>query len=215
MDITYLGHSSFRIKFREAYLVTDPYNPKSVGIKYSKTSSEIVTISHDHEDHNFTDLITDTRKIVDGPGEYEILGISIIGIGVYHDDKKGELRGRNIIYIIEADGLRLVHLGDLGHRLSEDVIDQLGTVDVLMIPVGGFYTIGSSEATDIVRDIEPSITIPMHYKVEGINSEIFGKLDTVDSFLKEIAITIEKVEKLSIKANELGDEQKVVVFERK
>src|SRR3990170_1220611 len=155
MDITYLGHASFKLKGKNATLITDPYG-SYIGIKFPKTSADIVTISHGHEDHANTASISDVKKVIDGPGEYELAGVSIIGISTFHDDKKGAERGRNTIYIIEMDELRVVHLGDLGHKLSEDTIEELGVVDVLMVPVGGVYTIGPTDAGEIVRDIEPA-----------------------------------------------------------
>ena len=215
MDITYLGHSSFRLRGKSLSLVSDPFDSKKVGLKFPKISADLVTVSHAHDDHGFVQAVSDVKKVIDGPGEYEISGVSIIGFGTYHDSKKGVERGKNTIYVIEMDDLRLVHLGDLGHRLTEDVLGELGEVDVLMIPVGGIYTIGPSEAGEVVRDIEPRITIPMHYKISGINQEGFGELATVDDFLREVSLPVERLEKLSIKKNELGEEMKVVVLEKK
>lgn len=215
MDITYLGHSSFRLRGKSATLVTDPFDPKTVGMKYSGVSADIVTISHGHDDHNQSSLVKDVQRVISGPGEYEIKGVSVIGIPSYHDEKKGELRGKNTIYVIEMDGLRTVHLGDLGHTLSEDTLEDLGTVDILLIPVGGEYTIGPTQAAELVSTIEPSITIPMHYHAEGINEEIFGKISKVDNFLKEVGLPTVTADKFSIKKDELQEEQKIVVLEIK
>lgn len=215
MDITYLGHSSFRIRGRKVSLVTDPYDPGMVGMKYPRVNADIVTISHDHKDHNRADLVRDVDRIVDGPGEYEILGVSIIGISTFHDAKKGEQRGRNTIYVIEMDNLRIAHLGDLGQKLSEKKLEEIGTIDVLMLPVGGEYTIGSSEAVVIMQAIEPSVTIPMHYLANGLNKDTFGKLEGVDAFLKEAGVNVEKTPKLSIKKSDLVVEQKIVVLSQK
>jgi len=184
-------------------------------LKFPKISADLVTVSHAHDDHSFVQAVSGVKKIIDGPGEYEIAGVSIIGSRTYHDSKKGVERGKNTIYVIEMDDLRLVHLGDLGHRLSEDMLEELGEVDVLMIPVGGVYTIGPGEAGEIVRDIEPAITIPMHYKTPGLNPDTFGELSSVDEFLKETGLPVERIEKLSIKKSELGEEMKVVVLEKK
>lgn len=215
MEISYLGHSSFRLKGRTANVVTDPYDSKMLGFKFPVVSADIVTLSHNHDDHNQSKLVSDVKKVIDGPGEYEIAGVSIIGISSFHDDKKGEERGKNVIYIFEMDGLRLVHLGDLGHKLSENVLEDFGTVNVLMIPVGGFYTIGPSEAVELVNAIEPSIIIPMHYFSEGMNTEVFGKIAKVDDFLRDVGLTVERVDKLSVKKEELAEEQKVVVLSRR
>lgn len=215
MDITYLGHSSFKLKGKSATLVTDPFDPKMVGIKFPKVKADIVTVSHDHEDHNRHDLIKDVKRVVNGPGEYEISEVSIIGVSTYHDDKKGKLRGKNTIYIIEMDKMRVVHLGDLGHKLKEKMVERLGNVDVLMVPTGGEYTIDSSQAIEVVQSIEPSYVIPMHYKVSGLDKKTFGKLEGPDAFLNEIGLASQEQEKLSVKRSDLGEDQKVVVLKRK
>ena len=212
MEIQYLGHSSFRLKGKTGIVITDPYDPKMVGLKFSPGSADIVTVSHDHKDHNNVDAVKDIKKAITGPGEYEISDISIIGISSYHDDKKGEERGRNTLYIIEMDGVRAVHLGDLGHGLSDKVLEALGDVNLLMIPIGGVYTIGYQKAAEIVRKIEPNITIPMHYLLPGVDKKTFGKLDGPEAFLKEVGLPVENVGKLSIKAGDIGEEQKVVIL---
>ena len=213
MDISYLGHSSFRLKSKDATTVTDPFDPKMVGLKYSGIEADIVTISHLHEDHSRADLVKGTRKIVDGPGEYEIMGVSIIGLSSFHDAKKGAERGPNTIFVFEIEGLRLAHLGDLGHALSQELVEDMGGIDILMIPVGGFYTIGPEEAADVVREIEPKIVIPMHYQLPGLNPETFSKLYGVEAFLKEMGLPVENLPKLSIKKEEPSEGSKVVVLE--
>lgn len=213
MEITYLGHSSFRLKGKSATLITDPYDEKAG--KFPNVSADIVTISHDHHDHNQYDLVKDIKRVVSGPGEYEISEVSIIGLPSYHDEKKGEERGKNTIYVVEMDGIRIVHLGDLGHKLSEKEVEQLGSVDVLLVPVGGVYTIDPESASFVVKSIEPTITIPMHYKRGGMDDKIFGKLSSVDDFLKETGLPAEKMEKLTLKIGDIGEEQKVVILETK
>lgn len=214
MDITYLGHSSFLLKGKTAKVVMDPYD-KEVGLKFPKVSADIVTVSHDHSDHNQADLVSGVKKVIDGPGEYEVQGISIIGIPSFHDEKKGELRGQNTIYVFEVDGLRVVHLGDLGHKLSDKHLEAIGDLDVLMIPVGGVYTIDSAVAAQMVRDIEPKITIPMHFFAPGMNKKIFGEVSGIEPFISEMGLPVENLDKLSIKANTLGEEQKVCVLKKK
>jgi L-ascorbate metabolism protein UlaG (beta-lactamase superfamily) len=215
MDITYLGHSSFRIRARNATIVTDPFDPKQVGLKYPKQSCDIVTVSHDHFDHNHLEVVKDYKKVIKGPGEYEVQGVSIIGIQVYHDEEKGEARGKNTFYIIEADNIRICHLGDLGHKLSDKQLEEIGEIDVLMVPVGGYYTIDESVAGEIMKQIEPKITIPMHYQVSGLDPSKFAQLKSVDDFLAEVGVEAEKSDKLSIKAVDLGEEKKVVVLDIK
>jgi len=215
MEITFLGHSSFKLKGKTGSVVTDPFDPQMVGLKYSGVEGDIVTVSHEHDDHNQVSLVKSVKKVISGPGEYEILGISILGFPSFHDDKEGSVRGKNTIYVFEIDGLRIAHLGDLGHALSEELVEDLGDIDILMVPVGGEYTIGPNEATNVVSAIEPTIVIPMHYQMPGLKSETFSKLTPVDSFLKEVGLTSENLPKLIVKKEELGEDKKVVVLEKK
>lgn len=215
MEITFLGHSSFKLKGKTGSVVTDPFDPQMVGLKYSGVEGDIVTVSHEHDDHNQVSLVRNVKKVISGPGEYEILGISILGFPSFHDDKEGSVRGKNTIYVFEIDGLRIAHLGDLGHALSEELVEDLGDIDILMVPVGGEYTIGPDEATNVVSAIEPTIVIPMHYQMPGLKPETFSKLTPVDSFLKEVGLTSENLPKLIVKKEELGEDKKVVVLEKK
>jgi len=213
MDIKYLGLSSFRISGKTTSIVTDPYDPKMVGLKFPKVSAEIVCVTHDHGDHNQVQLVDDVRKVVNGPGEYEISGVSILGMPSFHDDKRGAERGKNTIYSIEVDKVNICHLGDLGHKLTEKEVEKIGDVDVLMIPVGGEYTINSDQAVELVRSIEPKIILPMHFFADGMNSEVFGKLSKVDEFVNDLGIKVEKDKKLVIKAGQIPEEQFVFLFE--
>lgn len=213
MDIKYLGHSSFRLRGKTASLVTDPFNSKMVGLKYPKVKADIVTVSHDHKDHNSSDFVKGVKKTVSGPGEYEISGVSILGFPTYHDNKKGEKRGKNTVYLIEMDKVRLVHLGDLGHKLSEKLVEQLGDVDVLMVPVGGEFTINYQQAAEIVRTIEPKLVLPMHYLLPNMNKSNFGKLSKVEPFVKEMGLPVRKEKKLTVRGLSLAEEQKVVLLE--
>jgi L-ascorbate metabolism protein UlaG (beta-lactamase superfamily) len=217
MEIVYLGHSSFKIKTKSASIVTDPFDSTSVGLKFSGTEGDIVTISHSHKDHNAPDKITGVKKVLDGPGEYEVMGVSIIGYPSYHDGKKGEERGKNTIFVFEFEGLRIAHLGDLGHSLSDDLVNEMGSIDVLIIPVGGKYTISPKEAVEIVGKIDPYFIIPMHYAVPGLNPQTFEGLTPVEAFLKEIGMTVENLPKFSLKREDIEDNQssKVIVLEKK
>lgn len=217
MDIIYLGHSSFKLRGRTVSLVTDPYDPKTVGFKFPSVEADIVTVSHDHKDHNQSALVKGARKVVSGAGEYEIAGVSIIGISQYHDNEKGEKRGKNIIYIYEMDGLRVCHLGDLGHVLSDEIIGQMGSIDILMVPTGGVYTIGPKEAVEVVSQIDPYFVIPMHYNVKGLNQEGFSKLSPVEDFLSSSGLTVERMQKFIIKKDDIAEDQsaKVVLLEMK
>jgi L-ascorbate metabolism protein UlaG (beta-lactamase superfamily) len=215
MDITFLGHSSFRLKGKTATVVTDPFDPEVVGLKFPRVAADIVTVSHQHEDHNQADLVKGVKRLVSGPGEYEIMGVSIIGIPTFHDEKKGAKRGKNTVYVYEMDGLRLVHLGDLGHKLHEKILEKIGDIDILMVPVGGEYTIGTTEAVEVARAIEPKIVIPMHYQMPGLNPATFAKLSSTKPFLAEIGLLVEKTDKLSVKKENIGEESKVILLEKK
>lgn len=216
MEITYLGHSSFKLKGKTASLITDPYDSAMLGLKFPKVDADIVTISHHHHDHEKTENVSNVRKIIDGPGEYEINEVSIIGLQTFHDNKKGSELGKNTIYVIEMDGVRLLHLGDLGHKLDDDVIKEIGSIDVLFIPVGGAYTIDAKTAVEVYKQIGPSIVIPMHYKPERVDNEILNKLTPIDDFLKESGLRVEKLPKLNVKEGDiLSDEEYAVVLEKK
>jgi L-ascorbate metabolism protein UlaG (beta-lactamase superfamily) len=217
MDITYLGHSSFKIRTKTASIITDPFDPQMVGLKFPANEADIVTISHAHRDHNALEKISGVKKVIEGPGEYEVQGVSIIGYPSFHDTKRGAERGKNIIYVFEADDLRLAHLGDLGHPLSDDLVNQMGSIDILMVPVGGFYTIGLKEATEVTSKIDPYFVLPMHYKVLGMNPQAFDKLEPIEPFLKEIGMTVENLPKFSIKREDILEDQgsKVIVLNTK
>jgi L-ascorbate metabolism protein UlaG (beta-lactamase superfamily) len=217
MEITYLGHSSFKIKTKTATIITDPFDSGMVGLKFGTNEAEIVTISHSHKDHNSIDKITGIKKTVEGPGEYEISGVSIIGYPSFHDSKKGEERGKNTIFVFEVEGLRLVHLGDLGHTISDDLVSEIGSVDVLMIPVGGVFTIGPKEASEIAGKIDPYYILPMHYKDPEMKGTEFAELESKETFLKEIGTVVENLPKLSIKKDDIASDQstKVIVLQSK
>lgn len=219
MEIVYLGHSCFRIKGKKNIIVTDPYEDY-VGFKMPRVSADIVTLSHHHQDHNNVVAVKGTTKrkepfIVDGPGEYEISNVSIFGIASFHDKSGGAKRGENTIYLIVLDGLRLAHLGDLGHKLTEAELEEVNGVDILFIPVGGTYTIDDNEAIEVIGQIEPRIIIPMHYKTADMKPD-FGIEITVDDFLKTIGEETNKTKgKLIISKEKLPEEREIVVLKKK
>ncbi|MEP7166614.1 MAG: MBL fold metallo-hydrolase [Candidatus Woesebacteria bacterium] len=216
MEITYLGHSSFRLKGKQGIVVTDPYD-KSVGFSYPSTTADIVTVSHGHADHSNSGAVkpTPTREkpfLIHAAGEYEISGISVFGYPAFHDDDSGKERGRNIVYTIIIDGVTIAHLGDLGHTLSDSFIEKLGTVDVLLCPVGGKFTIDSKAAVDIIQEIEPSYVIPMHYKTEAHDPKGFGELQTLADFEKEFGVTVEPVKSLTVVAGSMPEQTTLVAL---
>ena len=180
MRITWYGHACFKLSSDSGLsVITDPFD-ESVGYDLPGEKADIVTVSHQHFDHNHVEAGGGRPEIVSQAGEFSIKGISIKGVQSYHDDQGGSKRGLNIIYVIEMDGIRVCHCGDLGHSLTQEQIDRMGEVDVLLIPVGGTYTIDAETAAGIVRKIEPSIAVPMHYKTDKIDFPIDG----VDKFLE-------------------------------
>jgi len=212
MEIKYLGHASFLIKTKTAKIVTDPYD-SSIGLKFPKVEAEIVTLSHHHYDHDRANLVGGNFIVFDMPGEYERLGVKISGFLTYHDKNKGKERGENILFKIESEGIALLHCGDLGDVPDDDFLEEVGDIDVLLVPVGGFYTIGPDEAVELIKKIEPSIVIPMHFNHPKLKQENFGKLFSLDDFLKKMGVQPQApLPKLSIKKDELRDEMKVVVL---
>ena len=183
MDINWLGHSCFRIRGKQAAIITDPF-PPDIGYTLGKPTADIVTVSHQHHSHAYDKGIGDNPKVITGPGEYEIKGVLIIGIATFHDGDGGKVRGKNTVYLIELDGITVCHLGDLGHVLTTEQVEEVDDVDVLLLPVGGGSTINASTAAEVIRQIEPKVVIPMHYKTPVIKRE----LAPVDSFMKEMGI---------------------------
>ena len=212
MEIIYLGHSAFKLKGKQKNVVTDPYDEK-VGKFPKDIEADIVTVSHNHFDHNAVTKVKGDPFVINGPGEYEVGGVSVVGVATFHDDQNGALRGKNTVYVIEIDGLRIAHLGDLGHKLSDDNLEEMGAIDVVLIPVGGYYTIDAKVAKEVVGQIDPWVVVPMHYHTEGMGvDEIVG----VEEFLKEMGKTgITAIPKLVISADKLPEEMQVVVLEKK
>lgn len=212
MEITFLGHSSFRLRGKTATLVTDPFESKMIGLKFPKVSADIVTISHDHNDHNQADLVSGSPFVISGPGEYEVKGVSVYGLATFHDEQGGAERGKNTVYVINIDGMKLAHLGDLGHELSEGQLEELADIDILMIPVGGVYTIDAKRAAQVAGQIDARIVIPMHYKLPGLTLGLAG----VNEFLKEMgADEVRSQPKLFLTRDKLPEEQAVMVLEKR
>lgn len=209
MDITPLGHSSFRIKGKSTTLVTDPFDSTFVGLKFPKhIAADIVTVSHTHKDHNAVGQIEGNPFIVEGPGEYEIKGVGVVGLPTHHNVEKTE---PNTVYHIVMDEMNIVHLGDLGRMLSSSEVDELDGVDILFVPVGGKHTIDAQTAAKIVAEIEPSIIIPMHYDRPGL---AIDGLAPVSTFLKEMGQEVVTAQpKLSIAKGKLPEQKQIIVLE--
>ena len=206
MEIRWLGQSCFEIKNKVLAVVTDPYSEK-IGFKLPKLKANIVTVSHDHYDHDNVDAIEGVSAekkpfIVNNPGGYEVQGVLIEGISTFHDAQEGKERGLNTVYDIKMDGINICHLGDLGTDLKEEQIEMLDGVDILFIPVGGKYTIDAEHAVKIINKIEPRIIIPMHYSIPGLKEEIDG----IDKFTKELGMDAETLDILKLEKKDLPQE---------
>lgn len=192
MTITWYGHSCFRLENKDISLLVDPFSSE-IGLRPPKIKDTVVLVSHQHYDHNNIEEMPSESFLIKGPGEYEVKGVFVKGIHSFHDKSQGVERGLNTIYVIRMEDIILVHLGDFGEgKLSEEQVEKIGDADILMIPIGGVYTINYKEATEVIYQVEPKIIIPMHYKVQGLKLDIDGP----EKFLKEISLTPEKVEKL-------------------
>ncbi len=216
MIIQYYGHSCFKITTKPAgrgkddvAVFFDPFD-KSVGLRPPQGQADLVLVSHNHADHNNVEALKGEPYVIDIPGEYSAKGANIIGIASYHDDKNGAERGENTIYVLEAEDLRICHLGDLGSDLSEKQLEKINGIDILMIPIGGGnYTIDGKKAVDIIKKIEPKIIIPMHYKIKGSTVDI----DDEKKFCNEIGnCPKEKVSKINIKKKDLEEKDMEVVL---
>ena len=233
MQIIWHGQSCFQIisnlgKGNNINIVIDPFS-EDIGLRLPKLEADILLVTHKHQDHNNTKAISGAPFLIDGPGEYEAKGVFIQGIPSFmipaerdemkkrtqfsspHDENLGKERGESTIYTIETEGLRLCHLGDFGQKeLSSEQLDKIGEIDILLIPVGGVYTISAKEAVRVMSQIEPSIVIPMHYQLPKLKL----KLDGLDAFLKAAGVKkVEALANLSIKKKDiLSEEAKIIVL---
>lgn len=207
MEITWYGRACFRLKGRDATVITDPC-PPSTGFVAGKHDVDILTMSHDHADHTYTRSIT-ARLTLRRPGEYESSAVLVNGVRTFHDGSRGSERGENVVFSFEIDGVHIAHLGDLGHLLTEEQLSELGPVDVLLVPAGGVYVLPPTEAAEVVSQVSPKIVIPMHYQVDGGSTD----LQPVDTFLHEMAVEPIRQPKAQITHSSLPDETQVVLLE--
>jgi L-ascorbate metabolism protein UlaG (beta-lactamase superfamily) len=210
-EIIWLGHACFRLKSKDATLITDPYD-KSLGLGSPGQRADIVTISHDHPHHNAVATVKGEPVVINGPGEYEIRGVFITGVWSFADDTGGKERGRNNVFLFQLDDLVVCHLGSLGHTLNSQQLEAIGDVDVLLVPVGGNVSLSAGRASEVISQIEPKVVVPMHYSTgrESLAS------DNLDKFTKEMGLKdLTTQDKLSLKASELGEGMQVVVLEAK
>ena len=215
MKITWYGQSFFKIltkKRKEASvkIIIDPFDEK-IGLRIPTLKADILLVTHHHHDHNNIKIIKGNPFLISGPGEFEVKKVFIQGAPAFHDKSEGKERGKITIYTIGAEGIQVCHLGDLGQKeLSPEQLEQIGDVDILMIPVGGVYTISAKEATKIISQLEPKIVIPMHYKIPRLKI----KLEELQKFLKVMGIkTPETTKQFSIRKKNLPVEgMKIIIL---
>lgn len=210
MEITWYGQTCFRMSERGlASVVTDPHPPE-VGLVFSRPRAHIVTVSYDDPHCRYTSGVRGPFKLLDGPGEYEVGDVFVTGITTFADDKRGAVRGLNTVFTFHFDGLTVCHLGRLGHVPTQSQVEDVGTVDVLLAPVGGGGSLGPAQASEVISLFEPSLVIPMHYKVPGLRVQ----LGTLDRFLKEMGLEkVDSQEILRVSRTSLSEETQVIVLE--
>jgi L-ascorbate metabolism protein UlaG (beta-lactamase superfamily) len=181
MRITWHGHSCFEVK-DGVTVVTDPHDGKSIGVKPPVVRADIVLISHEHFDHNCARIVRGDFKCVRESGRRNEKGVDILGIPAFHDDSTGTKRGKVNIFRFVLDGVVFCHLGDLGHMLSPEIIEELLPIDVLFIPVGGVFTIDGRQARELITILKPKVAVPMHFRIGGLSMSIH----TINDFLEEL-----------------------------
>ena len=209
-EIRWFGHNCFRIRAREAIVLMDPVGKKT-GYSPSKQTADIVTVSHKDPESSNVQMVKPEYALIDGPGEYELHDVFISGRRSYHDKVKGAERGYNTIFELDIDGLRIVHLGDLGHPLDDDSVEALSNIDILFAPAGGGggTTLSSSEVAEAVGNISPKMVIPMQYRTDKGDKN----LEEVEAFCKHLGIEMpQPVEKLTVKPSDLSDQMQLVLL---
>jgi L-ascorbate metabolism protein UlaG (beta-lactamase superfamily) len=215
MKIKYYGHAAFKLTTDTGVrIITDPYQSGSFGgaLSYGRITDEadIVLASHGHDDHNYTKDIKGKFTRINKAGAYNLKGLRIRAIPSHHDASKGKERGDNLIFVVDADGFTTVHAGDLGHTLEKEVVKEIGKVDILLIPVGGFYTIDAREATKVMTDLKPAITMPMHYKTDKCTFPISG----IEEFIgNKKGVKRAKAAEVEIKKESMPKEPEIIVLE--
>lgn len=210
MKIKWLGHSCFKIKdSRGVRILTDPFDD-NLGYKVPSVETDIVTISHQHYDHNFIDCVNGEFEVIDKVGNFLIKDVPITGVQTYHDSENGEKRGSNTIYIFEMDGIRICHLGDLGHLLTEAQLELIGKPEVILIPVGGTYTLDGEMAAEVSAQLDPKIIIPMHYKTPKLRLDI----STAEDFISRMGGEVVPTQVIEINKELLDKSSKKVMIMR-
>ena len=215
MKLKWIGHSCFLLTADAgATLLTDPYNAAAYGdrirLRKIDISPDVVTVSHGHADHTGIEQLGGEPVVLRAPGQHELSGFAIKGIGTYHDAEYGAIKGDNTVFRITADGVTVCHMGDLGHVLEAEQVAEIGDVDVLLLPVGGTYTIDAGGATRVWQQLTPPITVPMHFRNEKVSLD----LETVDRFLAgKPDVEHAGVSEISLSKENLPSSPKIVVLE--
>lgn len=207
MKIRWRGHASFIIETESQKIVTDPFE-KKVGYPMEPVTADIITISHEHYDHNAPATIKGHPRLIKGTGDHVVSGITIKGIASCHDRSNGRERGANTIFKISAEGMDVVHLGDLGHPLSARQVKEIGNVDILLVPVGGRYTIDAQDAVGVVNALQPRIVIPMHFATPHVSIA----LAPVEEFISHYDKVIKKPF-LEVNPDNLGNDLRIIVLD--
>lgn len=212
MEISWYGLSCFRLRERGVTVVCDPFDKKVVGLSMPRLRADIVTISHDQPGHNYVKAITGDPKVLTGPGDYEVRNVLITGLTTYYEN--GEHPDRNVAFFFDFDGFTVGHLGDLGEIPQQRQVEELGEVDVLLVPVSGRKTLDSSRMTEVISLLDPKIVVPMHYRHPGLTPKLAESLAPVDKFLKELGVgEPETVGVLKLSKSSLPEETQVILLE--
>ncbi len=207
-EFKWFGHNCFRIRAREATVLTDPVD-RSTGYAMAKQTADVVTISHEHAGHINLNAVKPEFQVIRGPGEYEIHDIFVTGIRTYHDDARGNERGYNTVYLIELEGMVVCHLGDLGHALTEEQAEAMSNVDVLLVAAGGGDVLDPAKAAELIGQLEPKVVIPMQY----VTPQGDTKLGTLETFCKELGVDVPTPEdKLVLRHSDLGETMRLVAL---
>ena len=208
MEIIWYGHACFRLKGKQGTVVTDPYD-KSLGLSLPNLKADIITISHDSPHHNAIDNVKGEYKVVNSPGEYEINDIFVTAVNM---DSAKNSSSRNIVYVIDLEEIKVCHMGDLNQVPNQSQVEDMGNIDVLLVPVGGRQALNATQAAEVISLIEPYMVIPMHYQLPRLKIEF----DPVSKFLKEMGITkSDTVDSLKITQTTLPEETQIILLEAK
>lgn len=213
MIVKWFGHSSFLLTLKTGYrILIDPYG-KFLGYRMPSLPADVVVVTHDHRDHNHVQVVQGEYILVNEPRRYELDQSTIYGISTFHDLVGGKKRGKNNVFVLEMEGLRLCHLGDLGHLPTAEQLAQIGDIDILFVPVGGTRTLDGTYGAETVRLIKPAIAIPMHYRTEALGFAGKVLFHRVEPFIQDSGLPVRKVNELDIAADGLDEYRGIVLME--